>query len=754
MSDARNWAVYDRPDLRAAVASCAHGVCEVLIALDGMHCAGCAARAERLLAGAAQQVRVNLVARTVGFGFRPEQIRLSTLLQRLDQAGLQPRVLARQDGAQSAVTRRRLALARIGVATICAAQVMMLAWPSYFGVRPQPEIERLLRWAQWLIATPGVLWAGWPFFAGAAAALRVRMLNMDVPVALALAGTYAASVLHLLQGAGDLYFDTATMLVWFLSIGRHLEGRTRAYAIKHLRLLAGRRTLTAQRVRGGTLETVPLEALTVGDEVVVAPGDTLPADGALLGEAAELDESLLTGEAGPVLQRPSASLLAGSVNVGRAPLRLRVDHAGGDTRLAQITRLLDRAQTQKPRLQQFTDRIAGHFIAGVLAFAALGFALALRRGAGSAAAFDIALAVLVASCPCALSLAVPAALAAATSRLAASGLLVADATALQRLTGIDTVLFDKTGTLTRPHMRIARAGTFAALTLDACLEIAAALERGSRHPIAAAFAEITSARQATALDYTAGAGISGEIDGRRYWLGAVEPATGGLQLPVAAAVVAGQSTVVLSDAQDPLAWFALDNEPRPEARQVLGELSRRGLAIEILSGDAAGPVATLARRLGVGGYRARQTPQQKLERLQVQQRDGHRVLAVGDGVNDAPLLAAADVSAALPQGAALTQARADLLLLGDTLEALPQAIDVARRTRRRIRENLVWAAAYNLLVLPLALAGELAPWLAAAGMSLSSLLVVANALRVGDAGTPDPRHRRTPAPVIDMAGTR
>lgn len=754
MNDARGWEIYDRPDLRAAIAGRSRVGCEVLVALDGMHCAGCAARAERLLDGEVHDIRINLTARTLGFSFRPETTRLSELLRRLDQAGLQPRVLARQSDERRQVAGRRRAFARIGVASICAVQVMMLAWPGYFGAHPRAAVDQLLRWSQWVVATPCVLWAGWPFFAGAAAAIRSRALNMDVPVALALAGAYGASALHVMQATGALYFDTATMFVWFLSIGRQLEGRTRARAAAHLRLLLGRRALTAQRRRSDHLETVPIESLAVDDLVFVPPGEALPADGTLVPDAAELDESLLTGESRAIVHRTGEPLLAGSVNVGRAPLELRVTHVGDQTRLAQITALLDHAQTEKPKLQQLTDRVAGHFVAGVLAFAAIGVGLALLRGSGGAEAFDIALAVLVASCPCALSLAVPAALAAVTSRLAAAGLLVTRSGAVQRLTRIDTVIFDKTGTLTRPRMRVERAGTLGSMSLDECTAIAAALERGSRHPIAAAFANLPSSRQADALDYSAGAGLRGEIDGHRYWIGAVEAAPAGLALPPAAHTDSRRTNIVLTGEDGPLAWFTLDNELRPETQPLIDELRQRGLALEILSGDAPQAVATLAQRLGIADYRARQTPPQKLARLRALRAQGRRVLAVGDGVNDAPLLAAADVSAALPQGAALTQARADLLLLGDSLAVLPAALDAARRAQRRIVENLVWAVAYNLVVLPLALTGNLEPWLAAAGMSVSSLVVVSNALRVGGGRRKRPPVAAGPTSAARLARAR
>jgi Cu2+-exporting ATPase len=370
----------------------------------------------------------------------------------------------------------------------------------------------------------------------------------------------------------------------------------------------------------------------------------------------------------------------------------------------------------------------------VLILAALGYVAAWWRGAGAGMSLNIALAVLVASCPCALSLAIPAALAAATSRLARLGVLVANAGALQALASVDTVLFDKTGTLTRPGMTLRRVTPLAELDAEACVAVAAALEEGSRHPIASAFAGTTKGCKAEHLNQAAGTGFTGTVNGRHYWLGAPESAPAAAGLPVAAS--RDTTPLILCSGTQALAWFELGAELRAETPALVEELRRRGLALQLLSGDSAEAVSAVASRLQLPQARWRQTPEAKLACVLRLQAAGHRVLAVGDGVNDAPLLAAADVSAAMSQGAALTQARADLLLLGDSLAALPIALDTAQAAQRRIRENLGWALLYNLIMLPLAMSGHLPPWLAALGMSLSSLLVVANALRLGRGAAP------------------
>lgn len=728
MSD---WSVYDRAELRDSVSSPAGGgLREVLLGVDGMHCAACVGRIEKLLAGQVSGLRSSLTSRTLQFCFDPARTPLSVLLSRLDAAGFQPRVLAQDAGLHAQTGERRRMLARIGVAAICAMQVMMLAWPEYTdGADIDAGLRALLRWAQAVVATPGVLYAGWPFFRGAGLALRARSVNMDVPVAASIGIAYSASVWRTLSGSGEVYFDTATMFVALLLIGRFVESRTRAMAGERLRLLAGGRRLTAQRETVAGLQTVPLSTIAAGDTVVVAPGESVPVDGRLLDAAAELDEALLSGESEAVLHRRGDTLLAGSLNLGQQALRLRTEGVGAATWLAQITRLLHRAQTERPRFQMLADRLAGVFILVVLGLA--GLSAALWWPVDPERSLSVALAVLVASCPCALSLAVPAAVAAAGSKLAARGVLAARPEALARLGQIDTVLFDKTGTLTRAQLRLARVEPLAGLDAARCTAIAAALERGLVHPIARAFAGIDGRGVADAQRQIPGQGVEGTIDGRRYELGAARgDVTGG----------AGETVIELRDEREALARFVLTTVVREDAATAVAGLLDAGIDVELLTGDSADAAGALAQRLGIRRVFSRQTPEQKLARLRALQRDGRIVLAVGDGINDAPFLAAADVSAAMPQGAALTQARADLLLIGDSLRALLPARCLARQMQRRIRQNVAWAIAYNLGVLPLAMAGVLAPWMAALGMSVSSLLVVVNALRLSAGSEPRPDH--------------
>jgi Cu2+-exporting ATPase len=510
-----------------------------------------------------------------------------------------------------------------------------------------------------------------------------------------------------------------------------LEQRARGIASAQVDALARARPALATRERAdGTREEVPLSALRAGDVVAVAVGDAVPADGVLLDAEGAFDESLLTGESVPVAKRSDDGVYAGSLCRER-PARLRVSRTGSDTRLSQLTRLVERAQEQRPPIALFADRISGAFVTVLLLAAAAVYAW--WRVHDPERAFEVALAVLVVSCPCALSLAVPAALASVHGALAKLGILALRPEALDVLARADRVVFDKTGTLTDRQPVRAGIEVFGGMGDDDVLRIAAALERDSGHPLAAAFADVADVPAVRDLRSVPGHGLRGMVEGRAWCLGRAS----------FAANQPDDDAVWLGDGHAPAARFTLREAMRADAPEALAALRAQGLGLSVCSGDGAAPVKRLADALGIDDAHARQAPEDKLAFVRRRQAAGEVVAMVGDGLNDAPVLAGANVSLALADGAALAQRAADFVVTGSALVRVPQAIDLARRTRRIIRQNLAWALGYNVVALPLAASGMVMPWMAAIGMAASSLLVTLNALRLARVRLP--ASDRTPA---------
>ena len=519
-----------------------------------------------------------------------------------------------------------------------------------------------------------------------------------------------------LRGGPQVWFDAAAMFVFFLLLARVIERFARDRAGDRLELLARAQPELAWRMRDGLLEQVPTLELRPGDEVRVAADEALPADGELLDEDGQFDEALLSGESAPVPKRCGDPLLAGSRSC-LSGARLRVTATGTDTRLAQLRQLVQDAQERKPALARAADRAARVFVLGMFAAAIGTFAWWLPQGAG--VAFPIALAVLVAACPCALALAVPASLSAAADAMARRGVLVLGADAIESLAKVDTVLFDKTGTLTYGATRLRSLQQFGAGGEDV-LALAAGLELDSRHPLARAFA--TNA--VLAIDERVlhpGRGVEGIRDGARLRLGRADFAAGR----------ADDDAVWLGRDGEALARFEIEHGLRADAGESISRLQALGLRVQVASGDAPDAVARACSQLGILDWESRLLPPDKLALLRGLQADGHRVLAVGDGLNDAPLLAGANVAAAIGSGSALAQRSADLLLTGERLAPLADALLLARRARRIMHQNLAWAALYNLAAIALAASGAIAPGWAALGMAGSSLGVTLNALRVG-----------------------
>ncbi len=727
------WSAYDRPELVERLTTAEPGGARSMtVLLEGLRCSACSWLADKALRQqrGLRDVSVNPATARARLTWDPEIASLGDLLRVLEHVGLRPHPLAGDAAGQLAVLERRTALKRLAVAGFGMMQVMMFAVPLYIAHTSGMDagIRELLRLVSMLVSVPVALYAGWPFYVGAWQALRARGISMDVPVSIAIVLAFVASVWNALTGHGDVYFDSVTMFVFFLSLGRYVEMVARHRSGSVADALARLAPVTARRLRDGRVEDVQAAELEQGDELLVRTGEVFAADGVVADGTGRVDESMLTGESTAVAKDAGAPVHAGTQNLG-APLRVRVSAVADRTVLAGIVALLERAQADRPRVARAADRAAAWFLGRILVGAAVVFVV--WWFVDPSRAFPATLAVLVATCPCALSLATPAAIAAATAGLARRGVLVAHSDALETLARADRVLWDKTGTLTRGLIRVEEIRPLAGHTEAQCLEMAAALERMSEHPIARAFIDPgVATTEASAVEVHAGLGIEGTVGDRRLRIGRPSFATGLAPANAAMAGVDGESWVCLGDSGGLLAAFRLTDQLRPEAAGCVADLRRLGIESEIVSGDDEDAVSRIAALCGVGRSASRLDPGRKLARVKELQATGAVVAAIGDGINDAPLLRGADVSIAMGRGSALAQTSADLILVRDSLDEIPHAVDVARRTQRIIRQNLTWAIGYNVAALPLAAFGFVPPWLAAIGMSVSSVVVVLNAMRL------------------------
>ena len=723
-----DYAAWDREDVIADhVRTLDDGSREITVLTDGMRCAACAWLIDKALRRdeGVEDIVANAVTGRVRIRWQPQATPLSRPLSRMAVLGYRPYLATGLVREEARRRERNRWILRMGIAGLGAMQAMMFAEALYLDTAGEmsPATRDFFRWITFLVATPVVFYSGWPFLEGMWRELRHRRLGMDTLIASSTLLAWAASVIETVRHGVHVWYDAAVMFVFLLLAARMIEQGARKVASAQVDALARARPALATRETGGEgREQVPAAQLHVGDIVRIAPGEAVPADGIALAAAA-FDEALLTGESTPVRRDVGDAVFAGSL-CADVPARVEVTRTGSDTRLSELARLVEASQAARPRLAQQADRIAHQFVALLLVSAVVVYAF--WRWHDPARALEVTLAVLVVSCPCALSLAIPSALAAAHGALSKIGVLAVREDALERLAAIDTLVFDKTGTLTDGAPRIAGIATFNGLTREEAVAIAKALERDSRHPLARAFAQLpgdaASDIDIGQLRQTPGQGVEGVVDECTWRLGHAGFAAAGVE-------DAGHA-VWLGDGQQPYARFDLAEQPRVDAAAAVRTLQAQQVAVELASGDGAEAVAAMAASLGIDRFAARQTPEQKLGHVRALQRDGHRVAMVGDGINDAPVLAGADVSLAMGEGAALAQRAADFVVTSGRLARLPQAIGIARRTRRVIRQNLAWAAAYNLLALPLAATGHVTPWMAALGMALSSLLVTLNALRL------------------------
>ncbi len=722
--DGEDYRPWDREDLLLDHVRPVAGGREITVLTDTMRCAACAWLVDRALRRepGVLDASANAVTGRVRIAWDPSQTALSSLLQRIAALGYRPYLSGGEAREQARRAERNRWLIRLGIAGLGAVQAMMFAEALYLDTRGQMPLATrdFFRWITLLVSSPVVFYAGWPFIAGMLRELRGRRLGMDTLVASATLLAYGASVVETLRGGPHVWYDAAVMFVFLLLAARMLEQRARNIASAQVDALARARPALAMRERSdGTRETIATSALQVGDVSVVSAGDAVPADGLLLDADASFEEALLTGESSPVRKHAGDTVFAGTV-CREQPARIRVRQVGANTRLSQLARLVELAQAHRPRLARLADRIAGSFVA-ILLLVAVAVWIGWRIHDPSRA-FEVTLALLVVSCPCALSLSIPAALAVAHGAMARLGVLALRPDALETLAGVTDIVFDKTGTLSSGQPGLAQVETFDGFDRQQAMRIAAALEQGSGHPLAQAFADVEIDARASMQRATPGAGVEGSVAGVAWRLGHAAF--------VGARAHDDSGDLWLGDGTRVVARFGIRESLRPDAGAALDALASLGLRAHLSSGDSAAAVQRLATSLGMVDAHSRQTPEQKLDFVRALQADGRRVAMVGDGLNDAPVLAGADVSMAMAQGAALAQRAADLVLTHPSLQRIADAVVLARRTRRVIRQNLAWALGYNLLALPLAAAGMVTPWIAALGMAVSSLTVTLNALRL------------------------
>jgi len=712
---------YDNEEVQSEFVRNSDERSEVTLSLDGVSCAACAWLIEKQVSQKAGvlSIRVNTTTNRAILAWDKSKTRLSELLSSIHQLGYTAAPFEADKQEASYHQQMKQYLYRLGIAGLATMQVMMLAVALYLEVFGdlEPEFKNYFRWVSLIFATPVMLYSALPFYLNAWRSIRSGTLGMDVPVSIAMIFAYCASLVATVTEQGEVFFESISMFAFFLLVGRFLEMRARRKAAAASGNLLKLIPAIATTLDG---EQVPVKTLTLGDRIRVLPGEHIPADGKILSGRVHIDESMLTGESVPVVKTIDDHVYAGTLN-GEESFELEVMSSKADSMISNIVRLQDEAQLSKPKIAEIADVVARYFVAIILIVAAGTWFFWHETRPDDA--FWILLSVLVATCPCALSLATPTALTCATSRMGNYGILLRKSHVFETLCKVNHLIVDKTGTLTHGDIVISKVETYSTFSKEQSLSIAAALESHANHPIARAFKVYTDQNVTVSdVENIIGSGIQGDYQGKQTKIGSAPFVLG-------EAKSAEPNSIYLSVDGVHIATFKYQDPIRKEANSFIERFQKEGIKVTLLTGDSQMNADSVASEIGIDKVVANAKPQDKLGYLK--NADSADVtMMIGDGINDAPTLAGAHLSVAMGGGADVAKASADMVLLGDHLERILDARQLALQTRRIIRENLAWSLGYNLLILPLAVAGLVAPYFAVVGMSASSIIVVSNSLRL------------------------
>ncbi|MCG9678933.1 heavy metal translocating P-type ATPase metal-binding domain-containing protein [Vibrio sp. Isolate24] len=712
---------YDNEEVQSEFVRNAEDKAEVTLSLEGVSCAACAWLIEKQVSTrtGVLSIRVNTTTNRAILAWDKTQTKLSELLSSIHQLGYKaaPFEADKQEAAYHESMKQYLY--RLGIAGLATMQVMMLAVALYLEVFGdlEPEFKSYFRWVSLIFATPVMLYSALPFYLNAWRSIRSRTLGMDVPVSLAMIFAYFASLVATVTEQGEVFFESISMFAFFLLVGRFLEMRARRKAAAASGNLLKLIPAIATKLDG---DQVPVKTLKLGDQIRVLPGEHVPADGRIIKGRVHIDESMLTGESVPVVKNIDDHVYAGTLN-GEESFELEVMSTKADSMISNIVRLQDEAQLSKPKIAQIADVVARYFVAIILVIAAGTWFFWHQTKPDDA--FWIMLSVLVATCPCALSLATPTALTCATSRMGNLGILLRKGHVFETLCKVNHLIIDKTGTLTHGDIVISEVNTFSDTSKEKALALAASLESHANHPIARAFKSYQNVDiQVTDVENMIGSGIQGVHQGKKVKIGSAHFILG-------EQAQAEPNSVYLSLDDQHIATFTYQDPIRAESKTFIERFKQAGIKVTLLTGDSESNANVVAKEIGIETVIAEAKPQDKLEYLK--KVDGTDVtMMIGDGINDAPTLAGAHLSIAMGGGADVAKASADMVLLGDQLDRILEARTLALQTRKIIRENLIWSLGYNVLILPLAVAGFVAPYFAVVGMSASSIIVVSNSLRL------------------------